>query len=88
MAFGEPMIVERGGDVDAAEAELKERMVKLLHFVQERYPDAHEGQRWAPARLGGTAPTLEEAQAEHDEFIRKLKEKNESEMGNTKKEEK
>jgi len=88
VAFGEPMIVERGGDVDAAEAELKERMVKLLHFVQERYPDAHEGQRWAPARLGGTAPTLEEAQAEHDEFIRKLKEKNESEMGNTKKEEK
>ncbi|MEI6215727.1 MAG: lysophospholipid acyltransferase family protein [Actinomycetes bacterium] len=76
VAFGEPLSVERGTDVDAAEIELKKRMVELLHFVQDRYPDSHVGQRWAPARLGGTAPTPEEAQKEHDEFMAKLKEKN------------
>jgi 1-acyl-sn-glycerol-3-phosphate acyltransferase len=68
VAFGEPFYVERGADIDAAEADLKARMVKLLHFVQDHYPDSHIGQRWAPARLGGTAPTLEEAAAEEIEF--------------------
>ncbi len=77
IAFGEPFMVERGTDVEAAEIDLKNRMVALLHFVQERYPDSHEGQRWAPARLGGTAPTLEEAQAEHDAFMENLKKKKE-----------
>ena len=27
-----------------------------LRDVQEKYPDSHVGQRWAPVRLGGTAP--------------------------------
>jgi hypothetical protein len=31
-------------------------MIALLHEVQEKYPDSHIGQRWAPLRLGGTAP--------------------------------
>jgi hypothetical protein len=31
-------------------------MIEMLRVVQENYPDSHVGQRWAPARLGGTAP--------------------------------
>lgn len=75
VAFGEPFLVDRGSDVESAEVELKRRMVELLHFVQDKYPDSPKGERWAPARLGGTAPTLEAAQIEHDEFVQKLQEK-------------
>jgi len=64
VVFGEPYFVPKGTDVDIAEAELKEKMVKLLHSVQSNYPHSHEGQWWAPARLGGTAITSEQLQAE------------------------
>ena len=56
VSFGTPMTFERGDDVDAAEAKLRENLIAMLHEVQGRYPDSHVGQRWAPARLGGTAP--------------------------------
>ena len=62
--FGEPYYVPKGSDVDAAEVELKVKMVQLLHSVQSNYPHSHEGQWWAPARLGGTAITSEQLQAE------------------------
>ena len=64
VVFGEPYFVPKGSDVEAAEIELKEKMVKLLHSVQSNYPHSHEGQWWAPARLGGTAITSEQLQAE------------------------
>jgi hypothetical protein len=50
------MTFQRGDDVDAAEAKLRENLIAMLHEVQGRYPDSHVGQRWAPVRLGGTAP--------------------------------
>jgi 1-acyl-sn-glycerol-3-phosphate acyltransferase len=56
VTFGEPIYFEKGSDVEAGEAILREAMVKMLHEVQEKYPDSHQGQRWAPVRLGGTAP--------------------------------
>ncbi|CAB4885349.1 unannotated protein [freshwater metagenome] len=56
VTFGEPISFPKGGDVEAGEALLRETMVKMLHGMQEKYPDSHEGQRWAPVRLGGTAP--------------------------------
>ena len=56
VTFGEPLIFEKGGDVDAGEKLLRETLLQLLHEVQAKYPDSHFGQRWAPARLGGTAP--------------------------------
>jgi len=31
-------------------------MQALLLDVQSHYPDSHEGARWAPIRLGGSAP--------------------------------
>lgn len=56
VTFGEPLIFKKGDDVEAGEAQLRSIMLEMLHEVQKNYPDSHEGQRWAPARLGGTAP--------------------------------
>ena len=56
VAFGEPLYFDKKSDVEAGEKLLLETMLKMLHEVQEKYPDSHEGQRWAPVRLGGTAP--------------------------------
>ena len=57
VTFGAPLYFEKGGDVDAGEKLLRETLLDLLHQVQAKYPDSHVGQRWAPLRLGGTAPT-------------------------------
>ena len=54
--FGEPLYFEKSGEVEAGEKVLREKLIELLHEVQEKYPDSHVGQRWAPLRLGGTAP--------------------------------
>ncbi|MEY4970327.1 MAG: hypothetical protein RLZZ277_558 [Actinomycetota bacterium] len=56
VVFGEPIYFGKDSDVEAGEAVLRATMVKMLHEVQEKYPDSHQGQRWAPVRLGGTAP--------------------------------
>lgn len=56
VSFGEPISYSRETDVEVAEAHLREVMIEMLHEVQEKYPDSHLGQRWAPVRLGGTAP--------------------------------
>lgn len=56
VTFGTPIYFEKGGDVEAGEALLRKTMLEMLHEVQAAYPDSHEGQRWAPVRLGGTAP--------------------------------
>jgi len=54
--FGQPIFYERGADVEQAELHLRETLLAMLHDVQDNYPDSHVGQRWAPTRLGGTAP--------------------------------
>ena len=64
VSIGEPIFVPRDADVDAKELELKNRLSEMLMKVQAKYPDSHDGQRWAPARLGGTAPTLAQIAAE------------------------
>ena len=56
VTFGEPMHFAKDADVEAGEAQLRSTLIEMLHEVQGRYPDNHAGQRWAPARLGGTAP--------------------------------
>jgi 1-acyl-sn-glycerol-3-phosphate acyltransferase len=56
VSFGERIFYSRETDVEVAEAHLREVMIEMLHKVQEKYPDSHFGQRWAPVRLGGTAP--------------------------------
>jgi 1-acyl-sn-glycerol-3-phosphate acyltransferase len=86
VSFGEPLHFNKGEDVDAAEATLRTELIKLLHKVQETYPDSHVGERWAPARLGGTAPTPEQVEIEWAEHLarkaeleRKLDEENKEE---------
>ena len=54
--FGEPLYFDKQSDVEASETLLRETMITMLHQVQQKYPDSHQGQRWAPLRLGGSAP--------------------------------
>jgi 1-acyl-sn-glycerol-3-phosphate acyltransferase len=54
-------------DADAAEvtAQVRGIMASMLDEMQRTYPDgAPAGARWVPARLGGSAPTREEAAAD------------------------
>ena len=68
---GEPVPVPAAADVNGATDELRGRMEALLHEAQETYPDRPAGPDdtwWQPARLGGTAPTPDEAaQLDRDE---------------------
>ena len=56
VAFGEAINYAPDVEIEAAELHLRQGMISMLNTVQENYPDSHVGQRWAPARLGGTAP--------------------------------
>lgn len=57
---GEPLEVT-GQDPVAETEELRAAMAALLDQAIADYPIRPEGQWWAPARLGGTAPTPEQA---------------------------
>ena len=63
-----PITVAVGASVYAAEttdetsAAIREAMTRLLHQAQEDYPHP-EGAYWVPRRLGGSAPTMDEAKA-------------------------
>ncbi|MCW2757219.1 MAG: Glycerol acyltransferase [Nocardioidaceae bacterium] len=66
---GEPMHVT-GRDAEAETVELHRRLQALLDETVAAYPEAEKkpGSWWIPARLGGSAPTLEEAeQLDRDE---------------------
>jgi 1-acyl-sn-glycerol-3-phosphate acyltransferase len=66
VAVDPPIAVPPKADPDAVAADLRERMNVLLHSVQESYPYQprdDDDRWWLPARLGGTAPTPEEAAA-------------------------
>jgi 1-acyl-sn-glycerol-3-phosphate acyltransferase len=56
IVYGEPMFFSKDADLEASETLLRNKMIEMLHKVQEKYPDSHVGMRWAPQRLGGTAP--------------------------------
>jgi 1-acyl-sn-glycerol-3-phosphate acyltransferase len=56
VTFGKPLYFKKGEDVEVGEKILHDTLLELLHSVQAKYPDSHAGQRWAPLRLGGTAP--------------------------------
>ncbi len=62
--IGEALHFTRETQVEEAEAQIKSALEQLLKKVQEEYPDNHLGQWWAPARLGGGAPTLAEVESE------------------------
>jgi 1-acyl-sn-glycerol-3-phosphate acyltransferase len=56
VSFGDPIYFDKQSDVEAGEQLLRETMISMLHEVQRKYPDSHQGERWAPVRLGGSAP--------------------------------
>ena len=56
IVYGEPMHFAKDASVEESEKILKNKMIEMLHKLQEKYPDSHVGERWAPQRLGGTAP--------------------------------
>ncbi|MBI1349681.1 MAG: 1-acyl-sn-glycerol-3-phosphate acyltransferase [Actinomycetales bacterium] len=69
ITVGEPLPLPRGVDPDLLTDQLRERLRDLLDETVARYPATPPGAWWVPARLGGGAPTLEEA-AEIDEQVR------------------
>lgn len=64
VSIGSPLYFGPADDPDAALATLRGKMQELLDSAQREYPDSPIGQRWAPARLGGTAPTPEMVELE------------------------
>lgn len=72
VAVGEP--IPPDGTSAELEAALRTAMTEILHRVQQEYPHP-AGAHWVPRRLGGAAPTLEQArlldQAELAERARK-----------------
>ncbi len=69
--IGAPLSVAAGDDPVSVTETLRARMTQLLHEAQETYPDQPSGPDdtwWQPARLGGSAPTPDEAlQLDRDE---------------------
>lgn len=49
------------GDADTITAQLHKVMEEKLLELQDAYGEHPQGEFWVPARLGGSAPTLEEA---------------------------
>jgi 1-acyl-sn-glycerol-3-phosphate acyltransferase len=58
VAVGDPLYAT--DSIDQTNAAMREAMTTLLHKVQEGYPHP-EGAYWVPRRLGGSAPTMDEA---------------------------
>jgi 1-acyl-sn-glycerol-3-phosphate acyltransferase len=73
VAAGRPLAPD--GDAEHLDATLCEEMTALLHRVQNEYPHP-DGAFWVPRRLGGSAPTVAEAniieETERTERARKL----------------
>lgn len=65
ITVGEPMHPTTDANAVAQTAELHRRMSEMLEQTIAAYPSDEQppGSWWVPARLGGTAPTLEEAAA-------------------------
>ncbi len=58
---GAPMSDDPGVPLEEATRALRERMSGMLERVQRSYPDDGTGAWWAPAHLGGTAPSATHA---------------------------
>jgi 1-acyl-sn-glycerol-3-phosphate acyltransferase len=68
ISVGEPIPVVPDESVDEATAKVHAVMETILHRLQESYePMGHDELDFLPARLGGTAPTLEDADRMDDD---------------------
>ena len=84
IAVGEPMH-PTGADPVAETAELRTRMEEMLDGLIRSYPDKEPGAWWLPQAYGGTAPTLEEAEAMYAEE-RRLRAQRKAEKAKAKRE--
>ncbi|MGI8718391.1 MAG: lysophospholipid acyltransferase family protein [Lapillicoccus sp.] len=67
LSVGEPITIARGENVEAASARVHAVMTQMLHAAQAAYePMTGDDLRFLPARLGGTAPTPEQAREIED----------------------
>ena len=73
LSVGEPIQAGRQDSADDINQLLRARMNELLHTAQEAYPAVPGDElKFLPARLGGTAPTLEQATAlDEEEAVRR-----------------
>ena len=68
LSVGEPILAGRKDDADALIAQIRARMNELLAAAQKAYPAMPNDElKYLPARLGGLAPTLEQATVMDDE---------------------
>ncbi|MEE3852262.1 lysophospholipid acyltransferase family protein [Gordonia sp. LSe1-13] len=66
VSYGAPLHVGADEEPQSATARLHEEMTTLLHHVQDEYGPHPHGEFWVPARLGGSAPTPEQARGIED----------------------
>jgi 1-acyl-sn-glycerol-3-phosphate acyltransferase len=64
VSIGAPIYFTSDEDPEKALQRLKTAMQELLDSAQSEYPHSPIEQRWAPARLGGTAPSPEMVELE------------------------
>jgi 1-acyl-sn-glycerol-3-phosphate acyltransferase len=62
ITVGKPLEFDPGMDADQANELLSDTLKALLAQTIERYRDKPAGAAWIPARFGGSAPTLAEAE--------------------------
>src|SRR5450759_4065137 len=68
LSIGEPIMAGRQDSADDVNTRIRARMTQLLHAAQEAYPAVPAGElKYMQARLGGSAPTLEQATLMDDE---------------------
>jgi 1-acyl-sn-glycerol-3-phosphate acyltransferase len=62
LSVGEPIMAGRKDSADEVSVAIRTQMTELLHSAQEAYPAVPTSElKYLPARLGGSAPTLEQA---------------------------
>lgn len=64
VAIGEPVDVSLSADIHDASDALRASLQKLTDHLQDIYPVDGTGKWWQTARLGGTAPTLDDVEHE------------------------
>ncbi len=68
LSVGEPIPAGNKDNAEDVNALIRLQMTDLLHAAQEAYPAVPTAElKFLPARLGGTAPTLEQASRQDDE---------------------
>lgn len=71
VSIGAPLFVRENESNEECLQRLTNSLQELLNQLHKDYPDSPIGQRWAPASLGGTAPTKEQLAIIKDQKQRK-----------------